>query len=179
MLPNSSIGRSASYRDPNIEVRLAAIYVLREAAKDFPDLSNPVFELLQAYLRTGVADYGDGPPPIDVAEIAKILKRQARERVMQIKSEPKKATLDIHGAFVRRVDLSRTSLRSAILDDADATNAIFRGADFAGASLKGTILRGADLSDATNLTLEQLSQAVIDSATILPNYIDRSRLTPR
>jgi uncharacterized protein YjbI with pentapeptide repeats len=96
---------------------------------------------------------------------------------MQIKSEPTKAKLDIHGAFVRRLDLSRTSLRSAILDDADATNASFRGADFAGASLKGTILRGADLSDATNLTLEQLSQAVIDSATILPSYIDRSRLT--
>jgi hypothetical protein len=68
---NRAVGQ---LRDPNIEVRLAAIYVLREAAKDFPDLSNPVFELLQAYLRTGVADYGDGPPPIDVAEILKILK---------------------------------------------------------------------------------------------------------
>ena len=68
---NRAVGQ---LRDPNIEVRLAAIYVLREAAKDFPDLSNPVFELLQAYLRTGVADYGDGPPPIDVAEILTILK---------------------------------------------------------------------------------------------------------
>jgi uncharacterized protein YjbI with pentapeptide repeats len=97
--------------------------------------------------------------------------------MMQRKSELSKAKLDIHGAFVRRADLSSASLRSAILDHADATNAIFRGADFAGASLKGTILRGADLSDATNLTLEQLSQAVIDSATILPSYIDRSRLT--
>ena len=28
-------------RDPNLEIRLAAIYVLREVAKDFPDLSNP------------------------------------------------------------------------------------------------------------------------------------------
>ena len=27
--------------------------------KDFPDLSNPVFELLQAYLRAGNIDYGD------------------------------------------------------------------------------------------------------------------------
>jgi hypothetical protein len=68
---NRAVGQ---LRDPNIEVRLAAIYVLREAARDFPDLSNPVFELLQAYLRTGVADYGDDPPPIDVSEILKILK---------------------------------------------------------------------------------------------------------
>ena|SRR5258708_21433163 len=48
----------AQLRDPNLEVRLAAIYVLREVAKDFPDLSNPVFEL-QAYLRAGSIDYGD------------------------------------------------------------------------------------------------------------------------
>jgi hypothetical protein len=30
-------------RDPNLEIRLAAIYVLREVAKDFPDLSTPGF----------------------------------------------------------------------------------------------------------------------------------------
>jgi hypothetical protein len=35
-------------RDPNLEIRLGAIYVLREVAKDFPDLSTPVFELLQS-----------------------------------------------------------------------------------------------------------------------------------
>jgi uncharacterized protein YjbI with pentapeptide repeats len=99
--------------------------------------------------------------------------------MMQRKSELSTAKLDIHGAFVRRADLSGASLRAAILDRADATNAIFRGADFAGASLKGTILRGADLSEATNLTVEQLSHAVIDGATILPSYIDRTRLTPR
>jgi hypothetical protein len=42
-----------------LEVRLAAVYVLRELARDFPDLANPVFELLQAYLRDGRSDYGD------------------------------------------------------------------------------------------------------------------------
>jgi hypothetical protein len=60
-------------RDPNLEIRLAAIYVLREVAKDFPDLSTPVFELLQAYLRAGNIDYGDDEPPIDVQEITKVL----------------------------------------------------------------------------------------------------------
>jgi hypothetical protein len=50
---NRAVGQ---LRDPNLEVRLAAIYVLREVAKDFPDLSNPVFELLQAYLRAGGID---------------------------------------------------------------------------------------------------------------------------
>jgi len=84
--------------------------------------------------------------------------------------------LDLHGAFVRRADLSGASLLHANLDGADATNAAFQGADFAGASMKGTILRGADLSDAKNLTIDQLSSAIIDGSTVLPNYIDRSLL---
>lgn len=61
-------------RDPNLEIRLAAIYVLREVAKDFPDLSDPIFELLQAYLRVGKIDYGDETPPIDVQEIIRLLR---------------------------------------------------------------------------------------------------------
>ncbi len=61
-------------RDTNLEVRLAAIYVLREVAKDFPDLSDPIFELLQAYLRAGNIDYGDENPPIDIREIVRLLR---------------------------------------------------------------------------------------------------------
>ena len=96
-----------------------------------------------------------------------MLKRQGR---------PAKPKLDVRGAFIRRTDLSGTSLREANMADADASNAIFRGADFADAVLQGTILRGADLTDAKNLTVEQLSGAVIDDHTILPNYIDRAEL---
>jgi hypothetical protein len=73
---NRAVGQ---LRDPNLEVRLAAIYVLREVAKDFPDLSNPVFELLQAYLRAGNIDYGDDEPPIDVREIVKLLRSRLGE----------------------------------------------------------------------------------------------------
>src|SRR5215468_3199258 len=52
---NRAVGQ---LRDPKLEVRLAAIYVLREVARDFPDFSDPIFELLQAYLRAGDIDYG-------------------------------------------------------------------------------------------------------------------------
>jgi hypothetical protein len=34
-----------------LEVRLGAIYTLRQIARDFPDLSEPTYELLTAYLR--------------------------------------------------------------------------------------------------------------------------------
>ena len=63
-------------RDPKLEVRLAAVYVLREVARDFPDLSDPIFELLQAYLRASDIDYGDEEPPIDVQEIMKVLRNK-------------------------------------------------------------------------------------------------------
>jgi uncharacterized protein YjbI with pentapeptide repeats len=96
--------------------------------------------------------------------------------MLKNEDRPATRTLDIHGAFVRRADLSGASLRGANMADADATNAILRDVDFEGASLRGTILRGADLTGAKNLTVEQLSEAVIDERTILPKYIDRAKL---
>ena len=78
---NRAVGQ---LRDPNLEIRLAAIYVLREVAKDFPDLSNPVFELLQAYLRAGGIDYGDDDPPIDIKEIVKMLRSRLGESDAEI-----------------------------------------------------------------------------------------------
>jgi hypothetical protein len=63
-------------RDPKLEIRLAAVYVLREVARDFPDLSDPIFELLQAYLRASDIDYGDEEPPIDVQEIMNMLRNK-------------------------------------------------------------------------------------------------------
>src|SRR5580658_6254510 len=96
--------------------------------------------------------------------------------MMKSKDVTQASILDLHGAFVRRTDLSGASLRGANMSRADATNAIFRDADFQGALLRGTILRGADLTGAKNLTIEQLSEATIDDDTILPKYIDRTRL---
>ena len=84
--------------------------------------------------------------------------------------------LDIHGAFVRRTDLSYANLDGANLAYADATNAIFRGAQFKDANLTGTILKGADLRDAKGLTAEQLAEAVIDETTLLPDYIEREEV---
>ncbi|MGH6885979.1 MAG: pentapeptide repeat-containing protein [Geminicoccales bacterium] len=84
--------------------------------------------------------------------------------------------VDIHGAFVRRTDLSHANLERANLSYADATNANLRGANFKDANLQGTILRGADLREAKNLTREQLSAAIIDETTLLPDYLKREEL---
>ena len=96
--------------------------------------------------------------------------------MLKAKDVTQASTLDLHGAFVRRTDLSGASLRGANMTNVDATNAVFRGADFEGALLNGAILKGADLSGAKNLTLQQLSSAVSDDRTTLPTYIDRGKL---
>jgi hypothetical protein len=60
--------------DPNkLQVRLGAIYTLRQIAHDFPDLAGAVLELLNVYMREHAADYGDDEPPPDVQEIIRIL----------------------------------------------------------------------------------------------------------
>ena len=84
--------------------------------------------------------------------------------------------IDLHGAFLRRVDVSHGDLEDANLADADLSEAKLRGVNFNNANLKGTILRGADLREARNLTREQLSEAVIDDGTRLPDYLRDSRL---
>ncbi|WP_306119915.1 MULTISPECIES: pentapeptide repeat-containing protein [unclassified Roseitalea] len=84
--------------------------------------------------------------------------------------------LDLHGAFLRRTSLSGAVLKNANFAGADFKNARFVGSDFEGANLAGTVLIGADLTDAKNLTVDQLSRAVIDETTTLPDYIDRQAL---
>ena len=87
--------------------------------------------------------------------------------------------IDLHGAFLRRTDLSSASLKRANLAGADFTNAIFRNADFEDAILDGTILRGADLTGAKNLSLPQLRKAVLDETTKLPDGLSMSKVLER
>lgn len=61
--------------DPKLEVRLGAIYTLRQIGQDFPDLTSAVFELLNAYLRENPRDYGDAEPPSDIREIVGMIRR--------------------------------------------------------------------------------------------------------
>ncbi|MEM9732476.1 MAG: pentapeptide repeat-containing protein [Pseudomonadota bacterium] len=90
--------------------------------------------------------------------------------------EAERPTLNIRGARVPGADLRNTILHDANLSGADATNANFQGADLRGANLSGTILKGANLAEVENLTIEQLSEAVLDHSTVLPAYIDLTKL---
>ena len=65
---NRAVGQLA---DAKLEVRLGAIYTLRQIAQDFPDLAEPTRELLSSFLRESPAKYEGTEPPIDVREIVK------------------------------------------------------------------------------------------------------------
>jgi hypothetical protein len=49
--------------DQKLQIRLGAIYTLRQIASDFPDLAGAVLELLNVYMRENAVDYGDAAVP--------------------------------------------------------------------------------------------------------------------
>lgn len=65
--------------DERLEVRLAAIYTLREIGRDFPDLGGIVFELLNAYLSSHRQVYPIQEVPADIEEIVRILQEQSEK----------------------------------------------------------------------------------------------------
>lgn len=84
--------------------------------------------------------------------------------------------LSLKDAFIRKTSLDGANLQNANLSRADMTGASARNADFAGAKLRKTIMKGTDLTGAKNLTAQQLSEAIIDETTLLPEYIKRSAI---
>jgi len=73
---NRTVGQ---LQDAKLEIRLGSIYTLGQVCSDFQDLSQPVIQLLTAYLRENPKDYGDDAPPIDVQEIMALLGKHLRD----------------------------------------------------------------------------------------------------
>ncbi|WP_246725584.1 hypothetical protein [Beijerinckia sp. L45] len=80
---NRAVGQ---LKDERLEVRLGAILTLGQVCKDFQDLSDPVLTLLSTYLREGNVDYGKVEPPVDVAEIVRIIALRS-QRVVEAKDD--------------------------------------------------------------------------------------------
>ncbi len=74
---NRAVGQ---LKDEKVEVRLGAIYTLRAICNDFADLSDPVIQLLSAYLRENAVNYGDNEPPVDVQEIMSTLRDRLEDK---------------------------------------------------------------------------------------------------
>lgn len=70
---NRAVGQ---LNDAKLEVRLGAVYTLRQIARDFPDPAGPTIELLSTYLRESAQKYEGGQPPVDIREIMKTVTNQ-------------------------------------------------------------------------------------------------------
>jgi len=62
-----------------MEVRLGAIFTLKQIGFDFEDLAGPTFQLLNAYLRQHSEAYTEGKQPQDIYEIVEIMKSRIIE----------------------------------------------------------------------------------------------------
>jgi hypothetical protein len=66
--------RAASQlRDDKQEMRLAAVFTFKQLCKDFPDLAQPIYDLLSAYIQFSPHLFGEDELPIEIIEIITIL----------------------------------------------------------------------------------------------------------
>jgi uncharacterized protein YjbI with pentapeptide repeats len=78
---------------------------------------------------------------------------------------------NLSGAHLEGARFKESNLEGAILIDARLERARFPGAQLKGTHLSGAHLEGVNLKEATGLTRDQLSQAILDEKTILPDYL--------
>jgi len=70
---NRAIGQ---LKDERLEVRLGAIFTMRQICMDFPDLAEPVIRVLTIYLKEITVNYEDARQPVDIREIMRLLREQ-------------------------------------------------------------------------------------------------------
>ncbi len=60
-------------RDEKMEIRLLAIYTLQQIADEYPAYKKAVIALLTEYIRENPRRWENATPPVDIAEILKIV----------------------------------------------------------------------------------------------------------
>jgi hypothetical protein len=183
------------------EVRIGAIYSLSQLAKDSPKNHWPIVQILSAYIRKNFPwdeknkKLAQEQLPPDSQAVMNVL---GTRKLTYMRGEGgRDDRLDFHGtdlrglhlsggenlegasfrnAHLERAKLRNIHLKEAILFGAHLEGAALFAADLTGADLSGAHLEGADLTGAIGLTSNQLSLAITDKNTILPDYLrDRTQ----
>jgi hypothetical protein len=81
---------------------------------------------------------------------------------------------NLNGANLNGANLNGANLNGANLNGANLKRVSLEWADLGGANLNGAYLFSANLRSAVNLTWEQISQAIIDDETKLPDKIENT-----
>mgnify|MGYP000562372656 CR=1 FL=1 len=157
--------------EPNLEVRIGAIYALERISQDSARDHIQIMEILCAYIRQNAgreavplpegdatpedwkawAQGGQEHPRQDVDVALKVIERRNEDRKQLERDEDYR--LGFERAQLRKIilslrDLTGADLQSAELQGADLVDAKLRGAILAGADLQGAILADANLQGA-------------------------------
>ncbi len=108
--------------------------------------------------------------PLNSEQYAAI--RKGKESWIEYRGQSK-AKIQLRGADLSGVDLQETDLAKAVFSNGVLSRANLGRANLEGAGLKGvtlidTDLRGANLRRVAGLTQQQIDQAIVDDATLLP-----------
>jgi len=180
------------------EIRLGGLYALERVARDSERDHDPVMEVLTSYIRSQCArPIGTTPTNTrstsdDVQPVLSVIGRRDWRHEIDGHcldfSYVDLCGLKLDGGHFEDVRFDNANLEGCTmlgtgLDGASFINANLRHVSFAGAELIGTDfkdalldaadLRGCDISQALNLTSDQLSAAVVDASTTM---LDPTRL---
>jgi uncharacterized protein YjbI with pentapeptide repeats len=162
----------AQLDDARLDVRVAALYGLEQIARESPAQHWPIMEVLCAFVRDRTP-WDPGRPvaarlPTDIQAALTVVGRRTHSPARE-----------------ERLDLRRTDLRGADLNEAHFERAVLRGAHLAGASLQsahltGADLRGADLRNAdlvaASLERADLREAHLESAYLVEAHLEGADL---
>ncbi|MDH3892849.1 MAG: pentapeptide repeat-containing protein [candidate division Zixibacteria bacterium] len=138
----------------------------------------PVAYLVEQDVSIPPSGWNGDPSDLDLVKGADLqgrdLQRARARRAFLVNADMRKANLsyaDFTGADMRKSDLTMAVLEGTILHGAKVSEA-----NLLEANLSGAELHGVNFKKAKHLTVEQLNTATGNSATMLPDYIDRSQV---
>lgn len=175
--------------EPNLEVRLGALYALERIAQDSIRDHIQIMEIICAYIRENTrepridldASEAVGttrylPPRADIQTALTILGRRSQARLdHESNALESPYRLDLRNSNLQRADLADSRLGPVLFDHADLQAAGLRKANLqrarlVGANLQGATLVAANLEEAkfwyTNLRESDLASAKLQSAVL-------------
>ena len=164
--------------EPNIEVRLGAIYALERIAQDSERDHIPVMETLCAYVRENAParDVEDSRPPrADIQAVMDVINRRSKRRITWERFPANAFRLNLARACLQGADLREARLEGADLQQVRLEGASLTRARLEGAFLFGARLEGADLHEA-RLQRARLIGARLHSADLSDWSCDRASL---
>ncbi|SDW37598.1 Pentapeptide repeat-containing protein [Albimonas donghaensis] len=161
--------RSTERTEPNLEVRLGALYALERIAQDSLRDHVPIMETLCAYIRENSENLDEpARPRIDILTALTILGRRGPDQRAQEAKRTPRYRPDLGGAKFGRNDLSGLALQGMLFVRAEMEWAILsearmEGADLSWAKMEGAILFGAKMEGAI-LSEARMEGAILSEA---------------